>query len=127
MRWRWALVVFGALASCRADRPAAPAIGAEAGGPRVTVEVLNASGRPGLARQGTLTLRDAGLDVVAFGTADTSVDSTQVLVRRGDRGAGDRVARALGAGRVRVAPDSLPRVDVTVLLGRDWRATSARP
>ncbi len=123
----WALLVLGALASCRPDSHEAPAIGAESGGSRVTVEVLNASGRPGLARQGTLALRGAGLDVVAFGTADTSVDSTLVLVRRGDRGAGDRVARALGVGRVRVALDSIPRVDVTVLLGRDWRATSARP
>lgn len=127
MTWGWVLLAAGLLASCRREPHATPVIGAAKGGPRVTVEVLNASGRPGLARQGALALRDAGLDVVAFGTADTSVDSTLVLVRRGDRDAGDRVAGALAARRVRLAPDSLPRVDVTVLLGRDWRATSARP
>jgi len=125
--WGWALVGVALLASCRPEPHATPSIGATKGGPRVTVEVLNASGRPGLARQGALALRDAGLDVVAFGTADTSVDSTIVLVRRGDRDVGDRVASALNTRRVRQAPDSLPRVDVTVLLGRDWRATSARP
>lgn len=93
----------------------------------MTVEVLNASGRPGLARHGTLALRAAGLDVVAFGTADTTVDSTLVLVRRGDRDAGERVAAALDTRRIRLAPDTLPRVDVTVLLGKDWRAKVARP
>lgn len=127
MTWGWALLMAGLLASCRPEPHATPAIGAAKGGPRVTVEVLNASGRPGLARLGVLALRDAGLDVVAFGTADTSVDSTIVLVRRGDRDAGDRVAGALNTRRVRLAPDSLPRVDVTVLLGREWRATSVRP
>jgi hypothetical protein len=31
------------------------------------------------------------------------------------------VAEALGGGRVSLAPDTLRRVDVTVLLGQDWR------
>lgn len=92
-----------------------------ADGARVIVEVLNASGRRGLARIGTRELRREGLDVVYYGTADTTVDSTLILVRRGPLAAGHRVLRALGAGRVREAPDPLPRVDVTVLLGPDWR------
>lgn len=123
----WVIVVAGTLAACRAEPHAAPSIGAAARGPRVTVEVLNASGRPGLARQGTLALREAGLDVVAFGTADTSVDSTVVLVRRGNRDAGERVAGAIGEAAIRMEPDSLPRVDVTVLLGRNYKVRSARP
>ena len=127
MSWGWALVVIGALASCRAEPHAAPAIGATRGGPRVTVEVLNASGRPGLARHGTLALREAGIDVLAFGTADTSVDTTVVLVRRGNREAGERVASALGGAKIRMAPDSLPRVDVTVLLGKTFSVRSSRP
>ena len=95
MTWAWTFVTIVALASCREEPHATPVIGAATGGPRVTVEVLNASGRPGLARHGTLALREAGLDVVAFGTADTSVDTTVVLVRRGNRDAGERVARAV--------------------------------
>lgn len=125
--WAWVLLAAAALVSCRDAPHSMPAIGAAAGGPRVTVEVLNASGRPGLARHGTLALRGAGLDVVAFGTADTSSDATIVLVRRGDREAGERVASALGGAQIRMAPDSLPRVDVTVLLGRNWTRKSARP
>jgi hypothetical protein len=34
---------------------------------------------------------------------------------------GRDVAEALGVGRVLVEPDTLRRVDVTVLLGTDWR------
>ncbi|MBS1241779.1 MAG: hypothetical protein H6R40_1206 [Gemmatimonadetes bacterium] len=107
--------------SGRRDHLQTPAIGnADA---RVVTEVLNAAGsppRPGLARIGARTLREAGIDVVFYGTADTTVDSTLILVRRGDRRAGERIARALGGGKVRDVPDTLPRVDVTVLLGRDW-------
>lgn len=126
MTWAWVIAV-AAVAACRAEPHAAPAIGAARGGPRLTVEVLNASGRPGLARQGTLALRDAGLDVVAFGTADTTVDTTMVLVRRGNREAGERVLEAIGQARLRMAPDSIPRVDVTVLLGKNYSYRSARP
>ena len=127
MTWAWLFVAVAALASCREEPHATPVIGAATGGPRVTVEVLNASGRPGFARYGTLALRDAGLDVVAFGTADTSVDTTVVLVRRGNRDAGERVARALPPAVIRMAPDSIPRVDVTVLLGKSWIRRSSRP
>ncbi|HUR96141.1 MAG TPA: LytR C-terminal domain-containing protein [Gemmatimonadales bacterium] len=89
-------------------------------GKRIRVEVLNGTRRPGLARTATRVLRQQGLDVVFFGGGPAS-DSTRVFVRRGDPGQGRDVAEALGGGRVSVAPDTLRRVDVTVLLGRDWR------
>jgi hypothetical protein len=118
------LRVLLALAAAGCGRPAdpasRPAIGAESG-ERVTVEVLNGSRRPGLARRATLALRAAGLDVLSYGTADTQVDTTLVLVRRGRESQGARVQRALGVGAVRVAIDTLRRVDVSVLLGPDWR------
>ena len=123
----WSLAVVASLAACREEPHATPAIGAATGGPRVTAEVLNASGRPGLARHATLALREAGIDVLAFGTADTSLDTTVVLVRRGNRDAGERVARAVPPAVIRMAPDTLPRVDVTVLLGRNWVRRSNRP
>ncbi len=90
---------------------------------RVVVEVLNASGRVGLARAATRRLRAAGLDVVYFGSDTTSaLDSTQVLVRRGGVAPAERTAKALGVGRVRSAPDPGRLVDVTVRLGRDFGA-----
>lgn len=89
-------------------------------GHRLRVEVLNGTSRPGLARTATRTLRQQGLDVVFFGTG-ASADSTRIFVRRGDPGQGRDVAEALGVGRVVIEPDSLRRVDVSVVLGRDWR------
>lgn len=87
---------------------------------RVTAEVFNATRRSRLARAGTAQLRRDGIDVVFFGTADTILDSTLILVRRGDEKAGSRVARSLGVGRVVVKIDTLRRVDLTVLLGHDF-------
>jgi hypothetical protein len=92
-------------------------------GTRIVVEVLNTSRVLGLARTATHRLRDAGLDVVTFGSDTGAVlDSTQVLVRRGAPSAGERVVKALGAGRARAMPDPGRLVDVTVRLGRDFAA-----
>ena len=89
---------------------------------RLTVEVLNGSGRAGLARTATRVLRRGGLDVVFFGTADGDPSKvTQLLVRRGDSTAARRAARLLGVGVTTWAPDSTRRVDVTVILGADWQ------
>ena len=89
--------------------------------PPVIAEVRNASGRPGLARQVTRLLRERGVDVVYFGNASPAVDSTTVIVRRGPLSPGETVARVLGVKRIVATPDPKPRVDVTVVLGRDYR------
>jgi hypothetical protein len=57
--------------------------------------------------------------VVYFATGPAT-DSTRVYVRRGDPTRGRDVARALGTGRISVAPDTLRRVEVTVVLGNDY-------
>jgi hypothetical protein len=88
---------------------------------RIIVEVLNGTRRPGFARVATRVLREQGIDVVFFGNAESLVESTRVIVRRGDPGRGKDVADALGAGRVLIQPDTLRRVDVSVLLGDDYR------
>jgi hypothetical protein len=59
--------------------------------------------------------------VVFFGNAEESADSTRVIVRRGDPGRGRDVRQALGVGRIMVVPDTLRRVDVSVILGQDFR------
>jgi hypothetical protein len=88
---------------------------------RVTVEVLNGTRRAGVARAATRMLRRGGLDVVSFGNSDEMVDSTRVIVRRGDPDRGRDVRLALGVGRIVVQPDTLRRVDVSVILGGDFR------
>ena len=88
---------------------------------RVLVEVLNGTRRPGAARVATRLLRREGLDVVFFGNADRMVDSTQIFVRRGNPSSGRAVRAGLGVGRVVLAPDTLRRVDVSVMLGQDFK------
>jgi hypothetical protein len=109
-----------ALAACRRGNEAPEFAIPGDEGSRILVEVLNASGKPGLARVGTRLLRRAGIDVVNFGNAPTEIDSTRILVRRGSVTAGEQVRRALKVGKVVLRPDSTKLLDVSVLLGRDF-------
>ena len=84
------------------------------------VEVLNGTTVNGLARQVTRTLRRAGIDVVYFGSAaNDDVDTTVVIVRRGDITAAGVVQEVLGVGSIVLDPEPQLLLDVTVLLGRD--------
>jgi hypothetical protein len=92
-------------------------------GDAITVEVLNATGRAGLARGATRILRREGIDVVFYGNASgPALDSTRILVRRGPASVGEQVRRALGVGVVVMAPDTTLLLDASVLLGADFRA-----
>jgi len=88
---------------------------------KVQVEVLNGTGRQGAARTATRMLRQQGFDVVFLGNADSAAGATRVLARRGDSTAAHLVAQALGSGRVLLQTDTLRRVDVSVILGDDFR------
>lgn len=90
-------------------------------GERIRVEVLNATQERGLARRATFALRDAGFDVVRYANDAETRDSTLVLDRSGHPEWARRVARALGSARIESRPDSSRHLDVTVLLGADWR------
>lgn len=90
-------------------------------GVRIKVEVLNATSVRGLARRATFALRDAGFDVVSYGNDPDLRDSTLVLVRSGKTDWAERLARVLGGARVESRPDSSRYLDITVLLGTDWR------
>jgi hypothetical protein len=83
------------------------------------VEVLNATDADGLARRVTRHLRQAGLDVVFYGTSADGADSTTIIVRGTDPAAGNVVREALGVGRILAEPDPRVLLDVTVVLGRD--------
>jgi hypothetical protein len=91
-------------------------------GERVRVQVLNATSVRGLARRATMHLRDRGFDVVEMGTSAEQRDSTLVLDRSGHPEWARRVADALGGARVESRPDTSRYLDVTVLIGRSWRA-----
>ena len=67
----------------------------------------------------TRRLRSRGFDVVLFSSAADHAPATRILLRRGERGAAERVQKALGFGAVAEQRDTTRRVDVTVLLGAD--------
>lgn len=88
---------------------------------RILVEVINTTPQRGLARRATFFLRDEGFDVVRYASGSPPRDSTQVIDRSGHLDRAERVARALGVPHVVVQLDSARYLDVTVLLGSDWR------
>jgi hypothetical protein len=88
---------------------------------RVKVQVLNAGGLAGAAREATRALRDRGFDVVYYGNAELfSHDSSAVLDRSGRLDRARSVAEVLGIRTVRSEPDSSLFLDVTVRLGPEW-------
>jgi LytR cell envelope-related transcriptional attenuator len=92
---------------------------------RVRVEVLNASGVPGLAAKGRTMLRDRGFDVVYVGNASGfEPDTSLVLDRVGRMELARSVADEMAIPRVYPRPDSNVFVDVTVVLGKDWVASN---
>lgn len=87
------------------------------------MEVLNGTRRQGAARTATRLLRRRGLDVVFLGNADSLAESTRVIVRRGDSEPARFVAAVLGTGKLVVETDTFRRVDISVILGDDFRPT----
>jgi hypothetical protein len=85
----------------------------------VIADVLNGTGVGARARVITQALRRQGIDVVFYGDTSARPDSTLILVRRGNGDPAKKVRAALGRGQVVAAPDSMRRVDVTVVIGRD--------
>ena len=89
-------------------------------GTRIKVEVLNATKTKGLARRATLYLRDRGFDVVGSGNVAEQRATTIVYDRSSHPDWARLVARAMNAPVV-ARPDSSRYLDVTVLIGADWR------
>ena len=93
-------------------------------GERERVEVYNAGGVSGMAREATGVLRDAGFDLVTFGNAAVfdSLRPSEVVDRVGRADMAQAVAATLGIDNVQSEPDPNLYVDVTVVLGRKWSA-----
>ena len=93
----------------------------ERGGPRVRVQVLNATRVRGLGRRAMLYLRDQGFDVVEVGTTKVVRDTTLVLDRSQHPEWARNVATSFGAAQIETRPDTSRYLDVTVLVGSSWR------
>lgn len=104
--------------------PAAPEVWADG---RVRVEVKNGGGISGMAWGATKQLRGRGFDVVGYGNASSfDHDRPSVVIDRvGDPELARAVAEALGIDNVLSEPDANLYVDVSVVLGADWKAAAA--
>ena len=89
-------------------------------GTRIKVEVLNATQTRGLARKATTYLRGRGFDVVGSGNVSEQRAKSIVYDRSGHPEWARLVGRAMNAPVV-ARPDSSRYLDVTVLIGADWR------
>jgi hypothetical protein len=89
-------------------------------GIRIKVEVLNATRTRGLARKATDFLRDRGFDVVGSGNEAEQRAKTVVYDRSAHPEWARLVGRAMNAPVIS-RPDSSRYLDVTVLIGADWR------
>jgi hypothetical protein len=88
----------------------------------IRVEVLNGCGDPGVAEKVTDWLRDKGFDIVYYGNADSFDYKETLLFDRSGRPEFARdVGTVLGCERIERKFDGLLLLDVTVIVGKDWR------
>ena len=89
-------------------------------GVRIKVEVLNGTKTRGLARRATVYLRGRGFDVVGSGNVTEQRATTIVYDRSSHPEWARLVGRAMSAPVVE-APDSSRYLDVSVVIGANWR------
>jgi LytR cell envelope-related transcriptional attenuator len=88
----------------------------------IRIELLNGSGKPGLAGELASTLRDGGFDVLEVANADRSdYRLTLVVNRTASTEPGRIVAEYLGTRHVIQQIGTQEMIDVTVIVGRDAR------
>ena len=88
------------------------------------IEVVNIAGEDGLASRMTRYLRSLGYDVVEFHSRQLAgYERTMLIDRTGNPAAAQDIAATLGldAGRIATELDRSLYVDVTVVLGFDYK------
>lgn len=94
---------------------------------RIRVEVLNGAGVPRLGLTAAKVLRAQGFDVVYIGNADSLVSQTQIIERASpDLRHVRALARTLRCGKVTVELDPNRLLEVSLILGEDYRSCAPR-
>ena len=88
----------------------------------IQLNVLNASGVPGIASKTRNHLRQLGFDVVEIGNYDMLMDSTIIIDRLGDRTSSYKLSKAVGLDerRIETVIDSSLYLRATLILGKDF-------
>ena len=94
---------------------------------QIRIQLLNGSGKVGLAGELASFLRDGGFDVLEVSNADRSDYRTTLIVGRTEEpGSAKTVADYLGTSHVIQQIGSQEMIDVTVIVGRDARRWTER-
>ncbi|HEX7079350.1 MAG TPA: LytR C-terminal domain-containing protein [Candidatus Eisenbacteria bacterium] len=94
----------------------------------IRIELLNGSGRSGLAGAMASYLRDGGFDVLEVSNADRADYRNTLVVSRTEASESGRVvAEYLGTRHLIEQLSSQEMIDVTVIVGRDARRWTQAP
>jgi len=88
-------------------------------GPKLRIEVWNASSKGKLAEKVTWILRNQGFDVVNYGSYATRQKRTLIKDLTGDLRSAQRIASIIACGEVVTRYDDKRYVDISVTLGED--------
>lgn len=88
-------------------------------GPKIRIEVWNASGKTKLAEKVTWLLRKQGFDVISYGTFSTRQKKTLIKDLTGDLRSAQRISDIISCGEVVTRYDDKRYVDISVTLGED--------
>jgi len=89
----------------------------------IKVSVLNGTDVSGLARKTTEILRDKGFDVIEYGNSRTKMDKTIIIDHYSlDMIYGRIIGRALGCRNITTNIDSSQIVNVSIIIGDDYRS-----
>ena len=89
---------------------------------KIQLNVLNASGEPGIASKTRNHLRQLGFDVVEIGNYDMMIDSTIIIDRLGDNISSYKLSKAIGLNenKIETVIDSSLYLRATLVLGKDF-------
>ncbi len=89
---------------------------------KIKVEVLNGTKTSKLAQKVTARLREAGFDVIYYGTYDSEINQTCIFDRKyPDLKAARMLAKEIGNPKVYFEADPDDLVDVTIIIGKDYK------
>lgn len=88
----------------------------------IQINILNACGKPGIAREAKIFMRKRGFDVVEVGNYDSIVTYSCIFDRVGDINSSLKVAKAIGIADTLVFTniDSMLFLRSSVIIGEDF-------
>ncbi|OGS19516.1 MAG: hypothetical protein A2219_08480 [Elusimicrobia bacterium RIFOXYA2_FULL_50_26] len=94
-------------------------------GPRVRIEVWNASGKNGLAEEVSWLLRRNNYDVIEWGTFSVRQKKTLIKDLTGDLRSAQKISDIISCGEVVTRYDAKRLIDLSIILGEDCRIGNA--